>query len=119
LKCLIFRGSAPISIHGLQIRITRCIVIGQLSKQQQAISGNRANVWGVNREVTEGGEDIRHTRNLAPVCRLSFCFVILKLIIEIIYHEFEVLRLRRKLRTMENVASILHFTCFINMYEVV
>jgi hypothetical protein len=33
-KCLIFRGSAPIWIYGLQIRITRCIVIGPLSKQQ-------------------------------------------------------------------------------------
>jgi hypothetical protein len=33
-KCLIFRGSSPIWIHGLQIRITRCIVIGGLSKQQ-------------------------------------------------------------------------------------
>ena len=30
-----------------QIRITRCIVIGRLSKQQ-AISGKRANVWGVS-----------------------------------------------------------------------
>jgi hypothetical protein len=47
-KCLIFRGSSPIWIHGLQIRITRRIVIGRLSKQQQAISGKRANVWGVS-----------------------------------------------------------------------
>jgi hypothetical protein len=122
-KCLNFRGSSPIWIHGLQIRITHCIVIGRLSKQQQAISGKRANVWGVNREVTGGGRifAIREW-NLVPVCRLSFCFHvlfnILKLIIEIIYHEFEVLRLRRKLRTMENVVSILHFICF-NMYEVV
>ena len=29
--------------------ITRCIVIGRLSKQQQAISGKRANVWGVSK----------------------------------------------------------------------
>jgi hypothetical protein len=36
-KCLIFRGWSPIWIHGLQIRITRCIVIGRLSKQQQDI----------------------------------------------------------------------------------
>jgi hypothetical protein len=35
-------------MDGLQIRITRCIVIGQLSKQQQDISGKRANVWGVS-----------------------------------------------------------------------
>jgi hypothetical protein len=35
-------------MDGLQIRITRCIVIGRLSKQQQAISGKRANVWGVS-----------------------------------------------------------------------
>jgi hypothetical protein len=46
-KCLIFRGLWPVWIHGLQIRITRCIVIGRLSKQQQDISGKRANVWGV------------------------------------------------------------------------
>ena len=36
-KCLIFRGSSLIWIHRLQIRITRCIIIGRLSKQQQAI----------------------------------------------------------------------------------
>jgi hypothetical protein len=36
-KCLIFRGWWPIWIYGLQIRITRCIVIGRLLKQQQAI----------------------------------------------------------------------------------
>ena len=47
-KCLNFRGLSPVRIHGLQIRITRCIVIGRLSKQQQAISGKRANVWGVS-----------------------------------------------------------------------
>jgi hypothetical protein len=35
-------------MDGLQIRITRCIVIGRLSKQQQDISGERANVWGVS-----------------------------------------------------------------------
>ena len=107
-------------MDGLQIRITRCVVIGRLPKQQQAISGKRANVWGVNREVTGGG---RYSPYAKPCSSLSTvvlfsCLVILKLIIEIIYHEFEVLRLRRKLRTMENVVSILHFTCF-NMYEVV
>ena len=36
-KCPIFRGWWSILIHGLQIRITRCIVIGRLSKQQQDI----------------------------------------------------------------------------------
>jgi hypothetical protein len=35
-------------MDGLQIRITRCIVIGRLSKQQQAISGKSANVRGVS-----------------------------------------------------------------------
>jgi hypothetical protein len=43
-KCLIFRGSSPIWIHG--IRITRCIVTGRLSKQQQAISGKRERTFG-------------------------------------------------------------------------
>jgi hypothetical protein len=41
-KCLIFRGSSPILMDGLQIRITRCIVIGRLSKQQQAIRGGHS-----------------------------------------------------------------------------
>jgi hypothetical protein len=43
-KCLIFRGLWLVRMDCLQIRITRCIVIGRLSKQQQAISGKRANV---------------------------------------------------------------------------
>ena len=33
-------------MDGLQIRITRCIVIGRLSKQQQDISGKRAERLG-------------------------------------------------------------------------
>ena len=75
-----------------------------------------------NKEILNGWKDIMFfengsTASLSTVVLFS-CLVILKLIIEIIYHEFEVLRLRRKLRTMENVVSILHFTCF-NMYEVV
>jgi hypothetical protein len=36
-KCLIFRGLWSVRMDGLQIRITRCIVIGRLSKQQQDI----------------------------------------------------------------------------------
>jgi hypothetical protein len=36
-KCLIFRGWWSVWMDGLQIRITRCIVIGRLSKQQQVI----------------------------------------------------------------------------------
>jgi hypothetical protein len=34
-KCLIFRGSSPIWIHGLQIRITRRIVIGRLQNNNR------------------------------------------------------------------------------------
>jgi hypothetical protein len=43
------------------------------SKQQQAISGKRANVWGRSIARWPGGEGIRHTRwrNLAPVCSAS------------------------------------------------
>ena len=37
-KCLNFRGSSPIWIHGLQIRITRCIVIGRLSNNNRTFA---------------------------------------------------------------------------------